>query len=464
MGLGRAAPSGVRRPGSAAARVAAVALATLAYDGVLHAGVVAFGPPLFPYLANRSPDRLLYAAVLALTVLSSLILPKRLERPSDLALWIVQLTAGLPAVICAQLLTLLTPLEGFVFAVHVLGALAVARGLTLAGPRITLGIHLHRTARHLWIALVAYAIVIYALLIGGAGARPTFNGILDVYDLRNEFDARVATIPLMGYLLPLLHNVVNPVLVARGVFTRNWLLAAFGLGGQVLAFLLAGQKGVLLSTVFLLGLALLYRRGRVPSGAFLALLLAAAGSAALVIDRLSGTLFAGSVFTRRFLILPGALAVAYTSIFTRLTQTHFGDSLLRFLGNPYAQGPTPAHIVGLDFMGHAETNANVSFLGHGYLSWGYPGMYIEAAVVGATLWAIDRAADGLPPRVCALVMVMPGITLASASAFTAILTHGLAGLVLVLVLLPRDEWAPGSARALWLVSRGRRRRESTPAP
>lgn len=429
------------RPGRAALSATAVACATLAYAAAIQTGIAVFGP-LFEYLAYRTPDPLLHGAVLVLMVLSCLMMPRRLIRPSDTALWIIHASAALPAVIGAQVLTLLTPREAFTFAVHILGAMTLARVITVVLPRAQFGTRLNRSGPDLWILLTCFAVVVYALLIVVAGARPTYVGVLDVYGLRSEFDTRLAAIPMMGYLLPLLHNIVNPLLATRGIFTRNWALLGIGLGGQVLVFLLAGQKGVLFSTVFLIGFAFLYRGNRIPSGAFLLTLLAVSSFGALLVDRLTGTLYAGSVYVRRFLILPGALIVAYVAIFTKLPQTQFADSLLRFMDNPYAVGPSPARIVGLQYIGHAETNANVSFLGHGYLSWGYLGMYVEAAVVGLTLWAVDRAAVGLPPKVCGLLMVMPAVTLSSASAFTSILTHGLAGLVLLLALAPRDDWAP----------------------
>ena len=112
------------------------------------------------------------------------------------------------------------------------------------------------------------------------------------------------------------------------------------------------------------------------------------------------------------------------------------------------------YIVGLLYMGDPRTSANVSPFGHGYLSEGYLGIYIEALVLGLLLWAIDQASDGLSAQVQALMVVMPAIVVASASIFTALLTHGLLALVVALALCPRDGWEGRS----WL---GRPRRSGT---
>lgn len=417
-----------------------VVLGTLVYAALLHYSVEVVFAPLFPYLEYRSPDALLYAATLALAVLSSVVLPRRMGKPSDTALWIIQVSAALPALLCAQYLTILTEPEAFVFGVHVVGTMVLIRLVCAGMPPITFGHRLQNLGRLFWIALVVYAVAIYGLLVVFAGVQLRFVGLLDVYDLRSDFESHAAAIPLMGYLLPLLYNVVNPLLAGRGLFTRNWALFAAGMGGQVLLFLAAGQKSVLFSTVFLAGLAFLYRGRRIPSGALLITVITVGSLLALLADRVTGTIYASSVFIRRFLILPGALAAAYVDIFSRLPQTSFGDSVLRFLGNPYAEGPTPAHIVGQLYIGHAETSANVSIFGHGYLSWGYPGMYLEGLTLGLMLWLIDRAAVGLPAKVGALMVVMPSIAVSSASIFTSILTHGLAGLVVLLAMTPREGW------------------------
>ena len=89
----------------------------------------------------------------------------------------------------------------------------------------------------------------------------------------------------------------------------------------------------------------------------------------------------------------GVLVVAYIQVFTDRPKTNFADSLLPFLENPYS-GLSPTHLVGQLFVGNAETSANVSLLGHGYLSFGYVGIYIEAAVLAVFLRVIDDACEG----------------------------------------------------------------------
>ena len=146
-----------------------VVLGTLVYAALLHYSVEVVFAPLFPYLEYRSPDALLYAATLALAVLSSVVLPRRMGKPSDTALWIIQVSAALPALLCAQYLTMLTEPEAFVFGVHVVGTMVLIRLVCAGMPPITFGHRLQNLGRLFWIALVVYAVAIYGLLVVFAG-------------------------------------------------------------------------------------------------------------------------------------------------------------------------------------------------------------------------------------------------------------------------------------------------------
>ena len=448
------ASSASRRKGSGWISGTWLTFAVLAYAALLHYSTQVVFAPLFAYLRYREPDSVGYGVSLAVGVVSSLLLPRRLVRGSHVVLWIVQVAAALPAMWCAQYLDILSVRESLVFAVHVGGSLLVARGVAMALPTVRASFTNRQRRTGYWWALVGLAGAVYAVLFLVAGARPQFDGILDVYDVRSSFEVTAGGLPLVGYLMPVAANVINPMLFVRGIVGRRPVLLAVGLGGQVALFLVAGQKSVLFSTVFLFGLVLLYRGGRVPSATTLVGVVCSMSVVAYLVDALTGTISASSVLVRRFLILPGAIAAAYVQIFTEHPQTHFADSILRFLDNPYSEGPAPTYIVGLLYMGDPRTSANVSPFGHGYLSEGYLGIYIEALVLGLLLWAIDQASDGLSAQVQALMVVMPAIVVASASIFTALLTHGLLALVVALALCPRDGWEGRS----WL---GRPRRSGT---
>jgi len=203
-------------------------------------------------------------------------------------------------------------------------------------------------------------------------------------------------------------------------------------------YLLQPQKSVLLSVAALPALAWLLRKDPNIRGAKLLSGAVAIAMTTLMIDALTGSVSWTALFVRRLLILPGALTVGYVSVFRDRPKTNFADTI-----NPWAESPysiAPSHLVGAEFTGRASTNANVNFFGHGYLSYGYLGMVVTSLILVALLWAIDSVSEGLPMRALALIWFMPTVALASASIFTAMVTHGVLAGLLFCALLPREGW------------------------
>lgn len=130
------ASSASRRKGSGWISGTWLTFAVLAYAALLHYSTQVVFAPLFAYLRYREPDSVGYGVSLAVGVVSSLLLPRRLVRGSHVVLWIVQVAAALPAMWCAQYLDILSVRESLVFAVHVGGSLLVARGVAMALPTV----------------------------------------------------------------------------------------------------------------------------------------------------------------------------------------------------------------------------------------------------------------------------------------------------------------------------------------
>ena len=345
--------------------------------------------------------------------------------------------AGAPSIVLAQMMTAL-PVEdgtrfGMVIAMcTVLCRLGTVKSVALG--RFRPGVELTGLA---WGLLIAYSIGLYVYLFATTGVPTRWIDFADVYEVRSEFNAAIET-TLLGYLLPVQYNVVNPIFIARGAFSRNWPLLSAGIGGQVVIYLSQGQKGVLLSVVAMLGIMLLYRGGRRVTGGHILFASAVVALAALAVDALANSFTWTTLIVRRFLIIPGALTVGYVSVFHDRPKANFAE--LHLGVSPYGT-EGPSFIVGRVFLGYSHGNANVNLWGNGYLNAGYLGMAIMGVLFVFLLWAMDAATDGLPTPVKGIVLFRMAIVLSSANLWTALLSHGLLALIVFCALLPRDGWS-----------------------
>lgn len=421
------------------ARTAAFVLATLAYSGVLLISYRQRVSPLFAYegLTYRTPDPVHLGMAVGLVTLTAATLPRSLTRGSDYLQWMLFVIATAPAILLAQVMTALSVGDAMRLGVGLAaGTTFVRLGAAIAPDlsRLRPGPELNNRA---WLVLLGYSAGLYAYLFMTTGIPTTWVDFADVYDVRSEFITATGG-TLLGYLLPIQYNVVNPILIARGWFAQTWTLFWIGVIGQVVIYLEQGQKGVLLSVAAMLGIIWMCRGGRALTGARLLTAAGAVALVALILDAIVGSFWWTSLVVRRFLVVPGALTVGYVSVFQTWPKAHFyqfgiGES-------PYGSDG-PSYIVGREFLGYPHGNANVNLWGNGYMNAGYLGMFVMAVLFVLLLWVIDAATDGLPAPVVGAILLRMAIVLASANLATAMLSHGLLALIVFCVFLPRDGWA-----------------------
>jgi len=393
--------------------------------------------PAFSYagLSYRPPVAGHYAVALVATIAVALVLPRAIARPSDFMQWILFATAGAPAILIPQYSAVLPQSEATKTGLSVAGSLILIRTIAALRPRSVMP-RMRVSSHSFWIALAAISTLIYSYLALYAGFRFSLLAFADVYDARSDFAS--APIPYIGYILPIQYNVINPVFITRGVYSRRALPFLFGAAGQVVIYMTTGRKAVLLSIAGLAVGAWLFKSSRRLTGHKILALAATAIAGSFLIDKLTGSLVWTALFVRRFIVIPGILTAAYVAVFQNRPKMLFSDSLFVWLDNPY---PVRAvYIVGAEFVGDAQTAANVSLFGDGYLNYGYIGMFVEAAILGMLLWFVDDAARGLPTPVTSLLFFMPTVALASGSIFTVMLTHGFAAAIIACGMLPKTGW------------------------
>ncbi len=415
-----------------------VVLAVLAYVGILHYAYVHDIAPLFTYLqyGYRAPDPYYYGAAIGMVIILALLLPRHIERPSHLSVWLLYLIAVLPGVIVPQISPALSQVEAFRLALWVAGCflpvvlIGTRQGLRGFIPLAPL------PARRWWLIIVVLWLVLNTFILLYAGIKFALPSFEDVYGVRGEFRVTESTDPALAYVVPLLDKIINPLLIIRGLWYRRWIWAVAGTLGQVYLYSQQGSKTAILAPVAI-AVAYLFLRRR-PAGPSILAAAVVGSIGVLLVDWWNASNTLTSDFVRRVLVTPGIVLSGYVQVFQDIPKAKLGYSVLRgFFPYPYTK--EPPDLVGAEFFGDPFTHANASWLADGYANFGYPGMVAATVVLILLLWAIDDATRGLPSRFACLIFLMPALALAESAILTALLTHGFIAAIILCALAPRDD-------------------------
>jgi hypothetical protein len=407
----------------------------LGYVAILQYAYVEQIAPVFTYLqyGYRTPDPVGYGVAVALAVGLALMMPRRITYPSHFIVWVLFIIAIVPSLVVPQWAPALSRGEALELALWVAACFGLVVGIgtrqLLRGfvPRYPL-----RPATF-WLVIAGLFVGLNAYALRVAGLNLTLPSLDNVYGVRGEFRVLTTDNPQLGYVVPLLTSLINPAMMARGLWDRRplWLLA--GILGQVYVYAAEGDKSAFLSPIAIVAAFFLLRRGRRPAGA--GALVGAAGLA-VVAMALGWT----SLLVRRFLITPGLVLAGYIQVFDEAPKAHLGYSVLRaFVDYPYQA--EPPDLVGRLFFGDPTTHANTGWLGDGYANFGHPGMVAASLILVLVLWAIDDASTGLPLGFTCLFFLSTALGLCESAILTAILTHGIFVSVVLCALAPRSGWS-----------------------
>ena len=397
--------------------------------------------PVFGYLKfdYRTPTTTAFVVSTVAVVVLAAALPRRLRRPSDLILWALFIVVVAPSITVPQYTSVLDPgqavLVSSTVALSFLGVVFGVRGRTL---EIVPTVQASTTS--FWATLLVITGAVYLYVAVKIGLNPQFVSLAEVYDVRSDYKAQLVDAPLLAYLVPWQGNVINPIFVAKGIYSRRPLVLAVGLAGQLLLYSVNGYKTLLFSTPAMVALSLLFRRRQTSSGQSLLVGAIALTATAALLDRIFNTITPTSLFVRRFLVFPGFLTAVYVKVFTELPQTHLTQSAWLSFGD-YPYNVAPGQVVGGAFFQRPGTNANANLFADGFMNFGYLGILGAGVALVVVLRVIDSASRGLPVVLSGLLFFMSAITLANSGILTTTLTHGLGLAVVMACCMPRTGWS-----------------------
>ncbi len=287
-----------------------------------------------------------------------------------------------------------------------------------------------------WLAGISLLFIASIFAFGG-GAYLNFD-LTRVSEFRREAAANLPGI--FGYLMPNVSKAIMPLGIVLSLIYRKWVFLILFICCAIMIFALSSHKSPLFMPIVIISVYWFSHYKKALDLTLLALI-----AVVLIggidfylwqsgIGGLSG-LF-GNLFVRRALLVPSLLNWAYFDFFSVNPYTYWADSKLSLgiIDNPYDLGI--AKLIGREFMGNEETNANTGWIGSGMANAGYVGIALYSVLIGLLLSLADAFAKKLGYAIVLAIFILIVMGATQSTDFTTmLLTHGVFASILIVMLL-----------------------------
>lgn len=258
-------------------------------------------------------------------------------------------------------------------------------------------------------------------------------GLKDVYDLRLE--AREYNVgAIVGYLATAANKLLPIILIY--CILKNKKIASIALIVVILLnFGIEGSKGVLFS-LFLCVLGFYFFRYKRTILVYGMLALMSTWS---IVEFIFLKKFFSGFIIYRMLLIPSQLNYCYYDFVKDNELDFFRQGFLRHLGfeSPYEGGIE--FLIGSRYFNDYETRANNGLFTDAYYNCGIIGILMFPLILIFLLKLIESVSNGVDERLMFVPVYMVALAFLSTTFTTALLTHGLLLLMLMLYCIPRNK-------------------------
>ena len=262
--------------------------------------------------------------------------------------------------------------------------------------------------------------------------------IEDIYDRRLEARNVLRSGSIKGYLESVLSGIVIPMLFVDGIVRRktgNLVIVFFAI---LVVFSLKGSKGVVFSPLYL-G-SIVWIKSKFKNETFVILMGLIIVLVACELEKIfyNTSIFANLVIRRKF-IVPSQLSFYYWEYFSEHGLVYMKDSII---GSIIPMEPRyniqRSRLIGYEYFGKIEYNANANIFATAYADFGYMGMIISSLLAGIIIRWINLFGKGRALLVSS-TMAYIAIVWSEGALYTSILTNGV---LLILIIY----WLQGNGR------------------
>jgi len=368
-------------------------------------------------------------------VLPALWLPIAVERPSQIAYWILYCTVIVPTMFMPYRVLDTDPYQIAVFTSLVL--------LSFFGLAIATVLPLVRIPRPDWPPL-SFGNAMTAVLIGMTLAVWYYGGfrldlgLTDIYARRRAAREIVSQQSFANYLKGNVASAFQPYAFALGIVLRSgWLIGASVFAGLVV-FSLEGSKTSALIPFFLVAMLPLLSRYRGKFGVLMPALCVILVVAAYFSFMATRLFHIPTLTTWRLFQVKGLLSSFYFEYFSSHQPTLLGDGILQpFVGRTYELA-TP-RLIGEAYFGSDETNSNANIWASAFGDFGLIGIPFASVVAGIVFRIMDSLAANRGFLVPAFMAAFLGMKWSDTAIDTAMLSHGVLATLILLYLMPSTD-------------------------
>lgn len=300
---------------------------------------------------------------------------------------------------------------------------------------------------YFYIVLLAMTSAVALIAIYGGLQRFNLNIFL-VYDFRRDSAAEMPAI--FGYFFSGVAKVIAPMTLALAIYFRSLWLAVVSMGLVVLLFGMTHHKSVLFLPFIVAAMYYLTQYNRAIFYITLIFIFVAGVSVAelLLIYAMGGEGRANftSIIVRRVFFVPPLLDSIYVNYFLDAPKLLWSTSRfgLGLAENPY--GLTAPFLIGTDVFSREGMSANTGIIGSGFSHAGVAGVAIYSLLLGLMISILQSFGKVIGHELVFAASVSIIMSVASSTDLTtAILTHGLLLLYMMLLIFPRDRKLGGEA-------------------
>lgn len=262
------------------------------------------------------------------------------------------------------------------------------------------------------------------------GFRFTLD-IYNVYDLRSESSS--FTLPIIVSYLYSAAKAVNPILLIYFLSRKKYRITFVIFIIQLLSFSINGSKTVLFSTIIAVIIYWIYNVKYIRSIPWLLFILVIISSLEIFI---LNTMLLLAFIIRRLLFVPNLLNYNYYDFFSVNSPDYLSQSFLRYLGIE-SDYPPIDNMIGAIYYNEPEMGANNGLLSDALANLGWIGLIVYPLLLVVILKILDACAEGLDKRIYIISAITVTFILISSFLSTALLTHGIVAICIIMYLLPR---------------------------
>lgn len=254
----------------------------------------------------------------------------------------------------------------------------------------------------------------------------------NVYEIRGSSHIPVA----LSYLFNWQTKVLSLFLIAYGLYYNKKTLVLLTFSIQLLIFLITAHKIVLFSPFLLIVLYIILKHFKNFNTFYIGSMILGI-SLAWIIYRTDISEWPASLFIRRMLLVPIKNTNYIFEYFSDLEKVKLSNSILRGIFQ-YKYDTGIYYLIGKEFYGNPNTNANASFIADSYAQFGLIGILLISIILGIMIWILKSISNGKPLLIVVGCVIIGFFGLVDTALQTSILTGGLSIGMLLILFIKRD--------------------------